>query len=111
MLKPSAGLPTAKIPISCFEQYFESINNPNDHFFNPNEDVLYFNERFVKQEFQVMFDELECEISQEEINKAIKQLKGGRSPGPDKMINEFFMYGHTAFSHCLLSIFNKVLSL
>ncbi len=56
--------------------------------------MLYFNERFVKQKFQVIFDELECEISQEEINKAIK-----RSAGPDKMIkvtlllkiNEYFV--------------------
>jgi len=36
----------------------KTINNPSDPFFNPDEDILYFNERFAKNDFQVMFAEL-----------------------------------------------------
>ena len=40
-----------------------------------------------------MFDELNV-FSQEEISKAIHQLKNGKSAGPDKLINEFFIHGN-----------------
>jgi len=38
-------------------KYFKAVNNPDDPFFKPDEDVLYFNERFVRDEFQTMFNE------------------------------------------------------
>ena len=46
------------VPLSHFEDYFRAVNNPDDPFYKPDEDVLYFNERFEENEFQVMFDEL-----------------------------------------------------
>ena len=72
------------------------------HFLNPNEDILYFNERFAKNEFQVMFSELDSEISKEDILTAIKHLKSGKSSGPDHMLNEFFIYGkNEMFKLCI----------
>ena len=38
MLKKTAGLKTSNIQISDFEQYFKSVNNPNNQFFTPDED-------------------------------------------------------------------------
>ena len=59
MVKQVCGVKTDTIKLSTFEHYFESINSPSDPIFNPNEDILYFHERFAKNEFQVMFSELD----------------------------------------------------
>ena len=52
-----------------FYDYFKAINNPNDRLFQPDDDIIYFTERIVKDEFQVMFQELDIEISMGEIKK------------------------------------------
>ena len=51
---------------------------------------LYFNERFLNDDAQVIFDELNVEITTREYHKAIAQLKLHRSGGPDGLLNEFF---------------------
>ena len=53
------------------------------------EDNEATNERYLNEEFQVMFDDLNIEISQDEIKKACKSLKNGKSAGPDYVLNEF----------------------
>ena len=76
-----------------FADYFRAINDPNTAFYQADEDVIFFNERYFNSEVQIMFSELDEEISVEEIKKAIKQLKTGKSGGPDRLLNEFFLYG------------------
>ena len=44
LLKESAGVKSSNIPLSAFEQYFRAINNPENPFYTPDEDVLFFNE-------------------------------------------------------------------
>ena len=78
MLKDASHVKSPNIPLSSFETYFKAVNNPDDHFFNPDEDVLYFNERFVNNEFHVMFGELDVPISNIEITTAIKEFKIGK---------------------------------
>lgn len=39
-----------------FANYFKAINDPNEVFFQPDEDVLLFNERYVNGKIQIMFD-------------------------------------------------------
>ena len=46
-----------------FSEYFKAINNPEDPFFQPDEDIIYFNERFLNSEIQVMFDELNVPLN------------------------------------------------
>ena len=58
-----------------------------------------------------MFDELNCAKTVEEICRAINQLKSGRSGGPDKFLNEFFIHGSSAVLPYLYSLFNKILNL
>ena len=53
-------------------------------------DLLLFNERYVKGELQIMFHELDAEISVSEIRKGVQSLKNGKSCGPDLF---FFKYG------------------
>ena len=68
-------------------------------FFQIDEDILFFNERYVRGEFQIMFDELNGEILRTELLTAIKQLRNGASSGPDLLLNEFFKIGSENFSY------------
>ena len=62
MLKESSGLRPANVPLSSFKEYFKAVNNPADPFFTPDEDITYFNERYEKNEFRLMFEELNLEF-------------------------------------------------
>ena len=55
--------------------------------------MLYFNERYLDGEMQIMFDELNIPFSCDEIVKACKKLNCGKSAGPDLILNEFLKYG------------------
>ena len=49
LLKESVTRQTSKHPsANDFDKYFKAINNPDSHFFQPDDDILYFNERFFK---------------------------------------------------------------
>ena len=53
-----------------FAKYFKSINNPESVFFQADEDVLNFNDRYLNGELQVMFEELNVNITYMEIKHA-----------------------------------------
>ena len=82
------------ITSSRFADCFQVINNPIGHFYQADEDVVSFNDRYVNGEFQIMFEELNGEISYLEIQKAVKQLRNGTSAGPDLFLNDFFKKWH-----------------
>ena len=111
LLKESAGVRTTNVPLSSFEQYFKAVNNPSDPFFAPDEDVLYFNERYETNEFAVMFEELNLPFSNADLVKAIRQLRTNKSAGPDKLINEFFINGTHVLCPTMLILFNKLFSM
>ena len=111
LLKDAGGVRSPAIPLSTFERYFRAVNNPTDRFYIPDEDVLYFNERYEQREFSVMFEELNVPFTIEELNKACSQLRTNKSAGPDKLINEFFIHGKYILSTTLLILFNKLFSL
>ena len=90
MLKESVGMKPANINFSSFEQYFKAVNNPTDPFYTADEDVLFFYEHYENVEFKIMFEELNINFSNEEIHKAINQLKQNKYGDPDKLINDFF---------------------
>ena len=46
MLKELAHIKPANIALASFEEYFKAVNNPNDLFFIPDEDAIFFNERY-----------------------------------------------------------------
>ena len=89
-------------------EYFQAVNNPDDHFYQADEDILQFNERYVNDEMDIMFLELDLPISLEEIQNGIKQLKLGKSGGPDRFINEFLIYGKDILSSFLQKMFNTL---
>ena len=79
-------------------------------FFQPDEDAINLNERYLKNEFQIMFHELDQPILDNEILKACKELKNDKAGGPDLFINEFYKYGIDYFLHYFRTLFNKLLS-
>ena len=107
LLKSSAGIKPGNIPLSSFEQYFKAVNNPDDHFYTPDEDVLFFNERYENNEFIIIFEELNAILTQEEISKAISQLKTNKTSGPDRLINDFFINGKSVLLPTLCNLLNK----
>ena len=45
LLKQSANLnKKCSINAKMFSEYFQAISDPNDRFYQPDEDILYFNE-------------------------------------------------------------------
>ena len=65
------------------------IRIPFFFFFQPDNNIIYFNERYLNGELQVMFDELNCDVTNFEILKAFKKLSLGCSGGPDCVLNNF----------------------
>lgn len=108
LLKETAGVKPANIPLTVFEQYFKAINNPVDPFYSPDEDILHFNERYENNEFEIIFEELNLCFTSDEILKAISQLKTNKSSGPDMFINEFFIHGKSVLVPTLVNLFNKI---
>ena len=84
LLKQAAYI-TNKCSIDAkrFAEYFQSVSASDDRFYQPDEDIIYFNERYVQGEFQVMFEQLNLPISYEEIKRGVGQLRNGASAGPD----------------------------
>ena len=75
LLKQSANLNNkCSIDAKKFSEYFQSISDPNDRFYQPDEDTLYFNEIYMQGELQVMFEELNLPILFEEIKKGVWRL-------------------------------------
>ena len=91
-----------------FAEHFKTINDPGDSFFQIDEDMLFFNERYVRGEFQIMFDELNSEILRTELLTAIKQFRNGASSGPDVLFNKFFKNGLETLVTYLHNLFNKL---
>ena len=79
--------------------------------FEVDDDNLFFNERYVRGEFQIMFHELNMERLRTELLTAIKQLHNGASSGPDLLVNEFFKNGSEALIHYLHVLFNKLIQI
>ena len=65
---------------------------PNTVFNQADEDILHFNDRFFKSEIQIMFAELDVEISEVEIVMAIKMSNSWKMSGPDRLLNDFFSW-------------------
>ena len=58
-----------------FADYFKAINDPNDVFFHPDDDAILFNESYDNGEFQVMFEELNVDLTEAEILNAVNQFR------------------------------------
>ena len=86
-----------KLNSQQFVSYFKAINDQDSRFFQADDDVLYYNEKYVKGELDILFQELNIVISLSEIHKAVMSLKNGKSSGSELLLNEFIKYGNDSF--------------
>jgi hypothetical protein len=49
-------------------------------------------------------------ITENEVAEIVKCSKRGKAPGPDKVTNEHLKYGGPNLVHCLVKLFNAILS-
>ena len=91
-----------------FENYFRGLSDPDDPFYIADDDIKHNNEQYVNGMFQILFEELNIPIQMEEYNKALKQLRNNKSPGPDLLLNEFFKHGTDELNVYILNLFNTV---
>ena len=57
---------------------------------------------------QIVFDELNSEVTIEELRLAISQLKNGKSAGPDAILNEFIKFGSERVLTNIHKLFNTI---
>ena len=60
------------------KEYFKSINDSGTPYYQADVDILQFNDRFLKSDVQIMFAELDEQISEQEIVNAIKKLHSAK---------------------------------
>ena len=109
LLKKSCSSNSVKIfNAQGFADYFTAINNPDSRYFQPYEDILYFNQRYLNGKLDVMFEELNVQISMQENRKSVQLLKNGKSSGPDLFLNEFLKYGINSLISYLHTLLNKI---
>ena len=51
-----------------FQTYFKSVNDPESTFYQPDDDVLYCNDRYLNGELDVMFTELNLQFTTEDFS-------------------------------------------
>ncbi len=63
LLKGCSNIPQHNIPLTDFMRYFKAVNSPDSQFCVPDEDVIHFNDRYLKGEMQVMFQNLTYQLA------------------------------------------------
>ena len=70
--------------------------------------MKHFLLNYSDEEMVRIFDIMNVKISMEELEKAISQLKNGKSGGEDSLLNELFIHGNHAMMKCVCEIFNVI---
>ena len=103
--------PTSSL-LTCtdFFEYFKDLGNPSDVSYVADDDIY---ERIRTHDEGLLndsFQELNDVITHAEVIKAIKELKSGKSAGPDLLINEFFVNTCETITDKLVILFNIIFS-
>ena len=100
MLKELSYVKPANIVLSSFEEYFKSVNNPDDPFYSPDEDILDFNERYVQEGVQCYFRRVKFKFFRKlRLLGLFNNLKTNRSWGTGKAYQLIFYTWKTCLSH------------
>ena len=91
-----------------FKDYFMKLSDPGDEFFSSDASIKEELERFLTDDIESAFEELNMPITSDELKKSISQLKQGKSSGSDLLLNEFFIYGREKLTPYLLCLFNYI---
>ena len=92
------------IPIQTWEEHFNKVHNPEE--LNDETNVNLTEEIFGPEE--VRDEELDAEITQEEIKQSINKLKAGKAAGLDEIGPELIKLAEPRVSAYLHKLFNKI---
>jgi hypothetical protein len=111
LLKSRNRESTPNISNSSLYVHFNNLSLPTDDSSILSKDIDDYLQEYdcERQEMAAIYAELDNVIQADEIYHAIKQLKGGKSAGPDMLINELFMYGSELIVPSLTCMFNNLL--
>lgn len=62
----------------------------------------------MEEHNSLVSDDQEIEISKEQIERVIKELKNGKCPGPDRICDEMLKYGGQNIFQELYKLFNNI---
>jgi hypothetical protein len=101
------GKKKSECPISLEDMlnHFKALNMQENVTVNPDE-----NNVSSENDPRLVTDSLNCPITVEEIEKAIKKLKNGKASGIDKLYNEYIKNSVPFLSTLYCKLFNKVLN-
>ena len=97
-----------KLPNISITQWFEHYSkllNPPDMQYAEDPNLL------SDQTNESTVEELDSEITEEEVHKALRKLKGNKAPGEDEIITEVLILSKEKIFPYLCKIFNKILDL
>ena len=108
MIKSVKRKETSNVTCEEFQKYFNDLYNPDDDFYTPDPDVVDRVRDIIDEDIIEMFNVLNVDITDEEVNHAIKELKRNKASGTDCLINELFMYSQKEFTSYITKLFNFV---
>ena len=88
MLKGNKSQNFSTINANDFKEYFCGLLNPNDVFYEADDDIRHFLFNYSDERLGQIFGIMDADISMEEMEKAISQLKNGKSGIEDLLSNE-----------------------
>ena len=92
------------IPIQTWEEHFNNVHNPEEL---NDETTVDLTEEILGAE-EVRDEELDAEITQEEIKQSINKLKAGKASGLDEIGPELIKLAEPRVSTYLHKLFNKI---
>ena len=103
-LKDKDSLPLSK---NDFFNHFKSLNAPQEEF---KQQLLNLEQKLLlKEKESLNFNELDFNISEDEVLSAIKKLKRNKSGGFQLITNDILMAGKFQLTPSLTFLFNKIL--
>ncbi|CAG2249773.1 unnamed protein product [Mytilus edulis] len=90
-------------------KYFSDLSSipENEHIKSKIKEIKSKLELLEKKNFG--FSEIDFKITPGELQKALRQLKSGKSPGLDTITNEMLKVSQSYMQDCLLKLFNAIL--
>ncbi|VDI05178.1 Hypothetical predicted protein [Mytilus galloprovincialis] len=94
--------PKHAVPLKLFHEHFKSLCSSDT-------DAVLDDSQFHDTDGECVYEELDREITENDILKAIRNLKRDKSHGVDGILNEYFIEYKDVFMPVLLYIFNGIL--
>ena len=96
------SIPEPQVSLDEFHKFFKTLN---EHGHNDNESDIVFNQNEVNGDLN---EEINTEITEQEIITAVKSLKNNKAPGTDDIINEQIKSTITIMLPTYVKLFNIV---